>query len=118
MWNKIKHFSRDEFVCACCGEEKMDQEFLHKLDGARDLLDIPFVITSGYRCPAHNSAVSSTGETGPHTTGKAADIALSGKNARDALVMLAHVFNGIGLNQKGAGRFIHVDLLNRRIWTY
>ena len=118
MWDDITHFSRDEFVCACCGEEKMDQEFLHKLDDARDLLDIPFVITSGYRCPAHNSAVSSTGETGPHTTGKAADIALEREAALNALPMLIDFFDGIGLNQKGTGRFIHVDLLGRRLWTY
>jgi uncharacterized protein YcbK (DUF882 family) len=98
----------------------MDQHFVEKLDAAREYLSLPFVITSGYRCAAHNDAVSDSGTTGPHTTGKAADIALSYQDARKALPTLSLRFGGIGLQQKGPrdSRFIHVDDLAPRIWTY
>lgn len=104
----------------------MDEYFVLKLDVLREKMGHPLLLTSGYRCPAHNSAVSSTGPNGPHTTGKAADIQISGAEAyrlvREAMLL---GFAGIGVNQKGfhAGRFIHVDTLptssNRpMIWTY
>ena len=96
----------------------MDQAFIEKLDETRESLGIPFPITSGYRCPEYNNEVSSTGFAGPHTTGQAADIALSRLNARKALTALSMRFGGIGINQRGDGRFIHVDDLSPRIWTY
>ena len=82
--------------------------------------------------------VSSTGEAGPHTTGKAADLAAAGHNAFRLMVVavlvkayrawvLAEIdltpatlyrvvkasFQGIGLQQASkvphAGRFVHLD---------
>jgi uncharacterized protein YcbK (DUF882 family) len=120
-WENIQYFSPEEFQCACCGKELMDQHFVEKLDAARDYLQIPFKINSGYRCPEHNKAVSpSTGTTGPHTTGRAADIALSYGDARKALTTLSMRFGGIGIKQHGPreSRFLHVDDLAQRIWTY
>jgi len=96
----------------------MDFEFMQRLDEARHQLGFPFPITSGYRCPKHNAAVSSTGLKGPHTTGRAADIALSYTGARKALTLLSQNFTGIGIQQRGEGRFIHVDLLQPRLWSY
>ena len=118
IWD-FTYFTEDEFRCKCgCGRADMDEEFVRRLDLVRGRLDIPFAITSGFRCPEHNTKVSSTGASGPHTTGLAADIGLSRKNARDALSELSEAFSGIGINQKGDGRFIHVDMLGRRIWSY
>lgn len=117
-WSKIQHFTESEFKCPCCGKAQMDQEFLETLDFVRNALGFPFVITSGYRCPDYNNQISSTGSDGPHTTGKAADIALSYANARAAIDLFVYEFNGIGLKQHGTGRFIHVDQLEPRIWTY
>ena len=56
-------------------------------------------ITSGYRCPLHNSNVSSTGLRGPHVTGKAADIAVMGEDAHRLLrIALADpVITGVGI---------------------
>ena len=119
-WDNIQHFTADEFKCKCCGKELMDQHFVEKLDAARDYLEVPFVITSGYRCPEYNDKISSSGTSGPHTTGKAADIALAYGDARKALTTLSMRFGGIGIKQHGPreGRFIHVDDLAQRIWTY
>lgn len=118
-WSNIQHFKESEFKCHCgCGRADMDQQFIERLDMVRGKLGFPISINSGYRCPAHNDKVSSTGRTGPHTTGKAADLGLSYTGARKALTTLSEVFNGIGLQQKGESRFVHVDALEPRIWTY
>lgn len=118
IWDEIQHFTREEFVCPCCGRADMELQFLKRLDFLRETLGHPIIVTSGYRCPDYNDEVSSTGRDGPHTTGKAADLALSYTQAREALSLVSDTFEGIGLNQKGEGRFIHVDSLSSRLWTY
>lgn len=106
----------------------MDLQFVSLLDRARDIHNQPWNVSSGYRCPRHNSRVSSTGESGPHTTGQAVDILASGGNAlRIVEIALDLGFTGIGLKQKGehSRRFIHLDTLPNApgqprpwIWTY
>lgn len=104
------------------GEEFMDATFLDNLDILRHRCGFPFRITSGYRSPEYNNQVSGTGLTGPHTTGKAADIAISREKAYTLLEEALEMgcFNGIGLQQKGTKRFIHLDSIegNKRVWTY
>ena len=95
---------------------------MRRLDALRHSFGEPMIVTSGYRCPAHNDNVSTTGLDGPHTTGRAADIGISGAAALD-LVLLSN-FGGLGINQKGPHekRFIHLDDLDGptrpRIWSY
>ena len=68
----------------------------------------PLQITSAYRCPSHNSSVSSTGENGPHTTGMAVDIHVSNSQHRKQLIdYFATKVTGLGI----AKTFIHIDLL-------
>jgi uncharacterized protein YcbK (DUF882 family) len=119
-WEDIVHFNESEFRCKHCGDCAMDMEFVSKLDGLRDRIGTPVVVTSGYRCPAHNAAVSSTGDHGPHTTGKAADIQVKPEKMRDLIDIAVELFPGIGLQLKGdhGSRYIHVDDLTRRAWTY
>lgn len=120
-WSDINYFTEAEFACKCgCGQSEMDQEFVEAIDSLRETLGHPIAITSGYRCPDHNESVSSTGRAGPHTTGKAADLKLSYTSAREAMNYIPVWFQGIGLNQKGdpSQRFIHVDNLEPRVWTY
>jgi uncharacterized protein YcbK (DUF882 family) len=131
-WSQIAHFAPHEFICqglTCCGgAERMDGDFVLRLDALRKALGKPLLVTSGYRCPEHNDRVSSTGRTGPHTTGRAADLALVG---RDAFVVLRMAFDfgftGIGLKQHGphGRRFVHLDTLPDApgqprpwVWTY
>lgn len=101
----------------------MDPLFLSKLQAIRSEMGIPMRVTSGYRCPDHNDRVSSSGRDGPHTTGKAADIGCDGRDAYRLLAAaLKYRMQGIGINQKGDGRFLHFDTLaaphRPRVWSY
>ncbi len=92
----------------------MSNDTIDALDVMRHDLGFPFIISSGYRCPTHNNKVSSSGLSGPHTTGLAADIFISGENALKVVsAALEYGFGGVGINQKGSykGRFIHLDRL-------
>lgn len=122
-------FSLHELKCKCgkCGSTglEMQTEFMDKLVQLRKQLNFPFTIVSGYRCPRHNQAVSTTGEVGPHTTGCAIDISTRGERAYQLVkAALEQGFTGIGINQKGIGRFIHLDTLAAPdyprpfIWSY
>ena len=122
-WDKYAPYFRSiEFCCKHCGKNDMQPEFMDKLLELRIAFGEPMAISSGYRCPDHNDAVSSTGRTGPHTTGYAADIKVFGSRARDML-KLASEFPRVGVSQKGdyGSRFIHLDCLPgkpRAIWSY
>ena len=119
-----KYFKREDFACSHCGENEIQNDFVDRLDALREVCDFPLVVSSGYRCPKHNQAVSSTGLTGPHTTGRAVDFAVDRERAVIVLdkALAMPVFRGFGVNQKGAsGRFIHLDAINRptrTIWSY
>ena len=125
-WNQVEHFKAGEFACRHCDANLIQPGLVFKLDELREAFGKPMTVTSGYRCPEHNQAVSTTGPTGPHTTGLACDIGVSG---RDAVVVLRLAlqagFTGIGVQQKGGGRFIHLDLIPDSfsakrpwIWSY
>lgn len=86
----------------------------------REALGFPLIVTSGYRCPDYNDKIASTGRNGPHTTGLAVDIAVSYHRARALLSEAPQRFSGFGAKQhaEAAGRFVHLDLLEPRFWTY
>jgi len=106
LWDEIEHFVPGEFSCRCCGVEKVDRVFLHKLDEAREMAGVRFKITSGYRCPSHNAAVGSK-PTSSHIKGLAADISTIGSRHR-FLVLAALI--AAGFTRIGVGRdFVHVD---------
>lgn len=131
-WHQIEHFKPEEFACRCgeCGSDgrEMDLNFVFALDQLRERSGRPMVITSGYRCPAYNNRIASTGFDGPHTTGRAADIGISGEPAFHLVQQctLGGWMRGIGINQKGPHekRFIHLDDLEGpdhprpRLWSY
>lgn len=124
-----EYFSLNELKCKCnkCGSTgfEMQPEFMEKLIALRKQLNFPFTIVSAYRCPRHNINVSSTGDSGPHTTGRAIDISIHGEKALLLIkTALEHGFTGIGINQKGIGRFTHLDTLaapdfiRPTVWSY
>jgi uncharacterized protein YcbK (DUF882 family) len=118
-----QYFTMEELTCKCgCERMGMKNDFMSTLVYMRRILGFPFHVTSAYRCPEHNAKVSSTGLTGPHTTGKAIDIAISHQNAYRLVSMaLDQGITGVGVSQKGTNRFIHLDWLDEprpRIWSY
>ena len=113
----VRYFKLEEFNCQETGKNKMDPDFLEKLDELRHQCNFPFTITSGYRDPSHS--IEAKKETpGMHTKGIAADIYVS--NGVDRYKLLITAFNmgftGIGV----AKSFIHVDTRPTQpvVWTY
>jgi uncharacterized protein YcbK (DUF882 family) len=85
-------------------------EFLDKLEALRAAWGRPLIINSAYRTPEHNIAVATTGEAGPHTTGRAVDLACAGAEALELVRhALALGFTGVGVQQKDAARYVHLD---------
>lgn len=128
-WKDYPNFKRSEFVCRCgCGEVNMDADFIQSLQKLRSLYNKPMRITSGYRCENHpkEQAKRAKGQTGTHSMGKAADIAVAGGDAYELNRMIAQFpeFTGVGWNQTGPwnSRFIHVDTSTDtprpNIWSY
>ena len=120
------HFSKGELACRCgCGMLPA-QDFMDKVETLRVAFGKPLRVTSAARCPEHNSRVSRTGRTGPHTTGRAIDFGVDRGDAYQlASLAFASGFTGIGFQQKGAGRFLHVDDLPNKpgqprptVWSY
>lgn len=103
----------------------MDKHFMERLDGIRLTFNLPMRISSGYRCPKYNQAISETGETGPHTTGRAVDVRVSGREAFQLLdIAVTMGMTGIGIKQHGphALRYLHLDDLQHEgrpwLWSY
>lgn len=119
-WSLYPNFQKAEFDCSHCGQNEMKPEFLEKLQLLRTMYGKAMRITSGYRCPQHPIEAAKT-QPGPHATGLACDIGVQGSEAH-ALLKLAldEGFMGIGIQQKGTGRFLHLDLASDegRLWSY
>jgi len=106
----LKHFSIHEFDSPDQpGSGKlMKPEFLVKLDAARDRSDRPWIITSGYRTVAHNTAVGGVPDSA-HTRGYAADISIDGWPEYDVVRLIADL-TVVGFRRIGrAHSFVHVD---------
>lgn len=115
-------FRLSEFDCKHCGANRMDPRFISRLDELRRRHGRPMVISSGYRCAEHNQRVSTTGPNGPHTTGRAVDVRVDRGDAYRLLALAITLgFTGIGVHQRGEGRFLHLDDLEQgrpTVWSY
>lgn len=71
----IRYFRPEEFkrCTPSCTAADMDISFLEKLDSARELAQVPFILLSCYRSPEHDRERGRSGR-GYHTLGRAADI--------------------------------------------
>tara|TARA_R110002074_G_scaffold91272_4_gene199700 strand:+ start:13544 stop:13894 length:351 start_codon:yes stop_codon:yes gene_type:complete len=113
----FKYFNREEFDCQETGENKISDEFIHKLDKLRESCGFSFTITSGYRSSKH-SIEQRKAKAGTHAQGIAADIKVSGGAQRMKIVeeALALGFTGVGV----AKTFVHVDIRETTpvLWCY
>lgn len=105
----MKYFSDSETSCRCGCGMNITRQLLIKLNEAREAAGVPFVITSGARCLAHNRNVGGTPNSS-HTRGLAVDIACSSSQARYAILkgLFSAGFTRIGYNQ--AKNFFHCDI--------
>lgn len=78
------HFNAQEFRCKCGKEHdfQIDDDLITKLETLYAALNCSkIIITSGFRCVAHDKSVGGSG-TGQHTLGKAADICCYGQDGQ------------------------------------
>lgn len=103
-----RYFSENDFLNAVpsCELEKMDIGFMHKLDTARHIAGIPFIVNSGFRTVEWEKSKGRSGRSS-HTIGLAVDIKCS--NSYDRLLIVKALlyvgFKRIGIYDS----FIHVD---------
>jgi len=122
------YFSEKELACSCgCGRGiyDMDPDYMEVMEAIRSKVGFPLPVTSGFRCPDYNAKISKTGEHGPHTTGRALDIRVDRIRAYQVIqAAIEFGITGIGIAQKGDGRFLHLDMVERKgdleytIWSY
>ena len=115
---QLRFFQLSEFDFQETGENRMEPEFLEKLDALRLACNFAFVVTSGFRHPTNHPIEAAKAVPGTHAQGIAADIAVNGGAQRRKVVHSAIIlgFKGIGV----AKSFVHVD--NRKgtpvMWSY
>ena len=117
----LKHFTHEEFDSPDLPNSgiNMDNDFLQKLDNAREIAGIPFKINSGYRSREHNKKVGGKPKSS-HLVGKAVDIAYS--NSRERWIIVTGLQEA-GFNRLGIAKgFVHADTDETKtpnvIWTY
>lgn len=120
----IKHFKTSEFDSPdeVGSGNKMNKDFLMLLDKARELAEVPFKITSGYRTKEWNLKVG--GRVGSsHCKGLAADIHLP-KSSRERFLIINSILS-VGINRIGISfknGFLHCDVDNLKdgqvLWSY
>lgn len=106
-----KYFKDEEFACRHCGElpeNGMDQRLIDILDMLRDYLEVPLIVTSGYRCPVHNANVGGVPNS-QHVLGIGADIAVPEGFTVDYLADLAERFGADGVGRYYDDNFVHID---------
>lgn len=118
-----KYFSKKELMCSHCQEYHFNKNTLLRLNGLREEFGKPILLSSAYRCKDYNNL---RGFTQTHATGQAVDVICDRIDAVKILKLaLKYGFTGIGVKQKGEGRFIHLDDLpmsktriRPTIWSY
>lgn len=104
------NFNLKEFQCKHCGQVKISSKLVNLLQILRDRLGKPVTITSGYRCPTHNSNVGGA-KNSYHMQGMAVDIVVAptGLSMNELVNLCQEIgFTGIGAYPKQG--FIHVDV--------
>lgn len=117
-WTRWPNFQPWEFECSHTGKCEMNEAFMDRLQRLRERLNMPLVITSGYRDPSHPIEIAKP-EPGVHTLGRAVDIAADSQ--AQYRIMKAAVelgFTGFGFSRT----FIHIDDWGEsprpNVWTY
>lgn len=106
-----EHFTADELECPCgkCDGGTMAPSFMVRLVELRKHIGFSFPVSSAFRCPSHNEAVGGASKS-YHLKGRAVDIELSHDQAYQVIAAAKKFgFRGVGVNQKGGGRFVHLD---------
>ena len=105
---EIDYFAESEFrkCVPACDKSQMDKDFMKRLNRARRIAGIPFVLNCAYRSKEWDISKGRTGNS-YHTLGRAVDIRCLDSLSRFVMVraLLSAGFHGIGI----ANTYIHVD---------
>jgi len=96
----------------------MEFSIMNNADFLREIMDIKFTVTSGYRCPIHNLKVGGA-KNSFHLQGKALDFTVARKELLPLIYRVAIAsgrFNGIGINT--TKNYIHIDNGDRKTPFY
>lgn len=108
-WSNYPNFKKREFDCRHTGRNEMQPKFMDALQALRTEYGKAIIVSSGYRDPSH-PVERTKSRPGIHTTGLAADIVVRGAEAYRLIELaIKHGFTGIGVQQKGDSRYIHLD---------
>jgi len=100
----MDYFSVNEIKCPCCGQYKVDEQFLFTMNLIRHNVGKPLIVNSWYRCEKHDKEV---GGVGNHPQGNAVDLSIKSSKLRYAVIEEARL---LGITRMGVGSsFIHID---------
>lgn len=105
-----KNFKPAEWACKHCGKQGTLPWFEEKIQEFRDLIGLPLIITSGYRCPQHPAEINKPKwSIKRHQQGIAADLYCPQMDLRDLYeaAVTSDLFTGIGVNVHAG--FLHLD---------
>ena len=120
-WTLARDFTAAEFACKHCGRAGVRFGLVEALQGLRDRLGAPLIVTSGYRCADH-PVERHKAAPGRHTEGIAADI--TGPPLVDIWRALADFPEFAGVGVAPHQNYIHVDIRGgvpaggRVVWAY
>lgn len=104
--SKWKYFTDSEV-------EGLNEAFVQKLEKAREIAGIAFVVTSGYRSPEKNQSVIGAVPDSSHTKGLAVDIRV--RSSREAALVVDSA-KAAGIDRRGIyvdsywnPRHVHID---------
>jgi uncharacterized protein YcbK (DUF882 family) len=96
----------------------MSHVLLTKLQTIRDIIDIPLVVNSGFRCKKHNQELPNSSPNSQHLLGKAVDISASNLTAKQKYKLM-WLAQRVGM--KGIGiypTFFHFDTRDdEKLWV-
>lgn len=125
-WSRYPNFTKEEFDCKHTGKNEMKAELLDAAQELRNRYGKPISVNSGYRDKTHPIERRKK-RPGSHFSGLAFDIKCSRQEAYELARLAFEIgFTGIGFNQHGDGRFLHLDMippdskefLRPTIWSY
>lgn len=105
-----------EMCTPACRKSQMSERFLLRLNSARHMAGVPFLLNSAFREVDYEKAHGRSGK-GFHTKGRAVDIRCLDSECRWRIINAATAcgLNGIGI----AKTFIHLDDRDvPKIWLY
>lgn len=117
MGDLTKNFSLKEFDCRCgCampkGARVAVSALAAQLQVLRDYLKKPIIVTSGYRCVAHNYSVGGAARSF-HLAGMAADVVINGVSPAHLGALIQEMIHSAAMAEGGLkaySSFVHYDI--------